>query len=434
MYGLTNMVKHKQIKRRPQQTNWLGGSLSLNPRHRTLVKRNDVFKHNSKYVMSTMFKDSDRDGVMNAFDCKPHNRNQQGLIDNFIKIFKKKKTDEEPVKTITVEEAQRRARQIAIINKAKKGMAREKRDVARARSKKITTRVNSFGQRAMLAIARANPKYSMEMERRYVGLQPMGKTARKKLNLDYERMRLARVARRQLLGGGAIKANTLTKTISTIFPMVQARTSSGGAVGVPGQRGRPRGSFKSKYAAYGGVFQYRKAMALRKKAAKFAEQQAELQQKIQPQYETQQYQPEQMQQEQMPQEEQVPQETPGAVPDYQQFQEAMANGEQLPEVVYEQAPQPQPQYQQPPQQYAPEPQKRPIRPVFKSSGGSPYGSKTAVVEGSLAPSNANDDYIEYADAFTGERKWKKKVKPEGWSRPQGPNQEPIVKQSWMGNR
>ena len=172
-------------------------------------------------------------------------------------------------------------------------------------------------------------------------------------------------------------------------------------------------------------------MALKKKAEKYAEQQAELQQKIQqPQYETQQYQ----------QQEQVPQETPGAIPDYAQFQQEVAANQ--PEVVYEpqQQPQPQqvvyeqPQYQQPQQQYAQEPQKRPVRPVFKSSGGSPYGSRTPIVQGSLAPSNTYEDYVEYADAFTGERKWKKKPQAESWSRPKDPNQEPIIKQSWMGNR
>ena len=346
--------------------------------------------------MSAMFKDSDRDGVLNAFDCKPRNKHEQGLIDNMIKVFKSDPKE------------------------------KKKKELLKA-EKKANTR-KGFAYKMGTKIARANPKYNMQMEKRVAGLQPMSKLDRKKLNLDYERMRLARVARQQLVGGGASpKANTLTRSIGMVFPQAQPRTNSGGAVGVPGQRGRPRGSFEGKYAVYGGVFGYRKAMALKKKAEKYAEQQAELQQKIQqPQYETQQY-----------QQEQVPQETPGAIPDYAQFQQEVAANQ--PEVVYEQPQQVQyePQqvvYQQPQQQYAPEPQKRDIRPVFKSSGGSPYGSRTPIVQGSLAPSNTYEDYVEYADAFTGERKWKKKPQAESWSRPKDPNQEPIIKQSWMGNR
>jgi len=242
---------------------------------------------------------------------------------------------------------------------------------------------------------------------------------------------IRRTARRQLTGMN--QSSTGLRVINQLFPQVRARTKSGGAVGVPGQRGRPRGSYQKEYTKYGGVFGYRKAMALQKKAAKFAKQQAELQAKIsgQPQYETQQY-----------VQEEVPQETPGAVPDYEQFQQLQEQAQQGQEVIYEQAqPQPQappqqyPQYQQPQQQYAQAPQQRPIGTVFKSSGGHPYpavGQGTA--QSSLAPSNANPDYIEYADAFTGERKWKRKTKSEGWSRPKDPNQEPIVKQSWMGNR
>jgi len=441
------MVK-KQIKRKPQQTNWLGGSLSLNPAHRTLVKRNDVFKTNSKYVMSNMFKDSDRDGVLNAFDCKPRNKQEQGLIDNLVKFVKgkKKKNPEEEVKTISTKDwrnAQRQkakaAKNQAIIDRAKAGMKADARAKQRERAIKISSGVNRissgvnrFGNQLALSIARANPKYDMQIEKRVVGLQPMSKLARKKLNLDYEMMRRARVSRQQLVGGGASpRANTLTRSIGMVFPQAAPRTASGKAVGVPGQRGRPRGSLDPRYAAYGGVFQYRKAMALRKKAAKFAKQQAELQVKMsgQPQYETQQYQ-QQVQ-------EQVPQETPGAVPDYQQFQEEIAQNQ--PEVVYEPAQEPQQQvqqvvYQQPQQQYTPETYKRPVVPVFKSSGGSPYGTKAPIVQQSLAPSNSYGDYIEYADAFTGERKWKKKIQPEGWSKPKDQNQEPIVKQSWMGNR
>jgi len=429
----------KQIKRKPQQTNWLGGSLSLNPAHRTLVKRNDVFKTNSKYFMSNMFKDSDRDGVMNAFDCKPRNKHEQGLIDNMVKIFKKKNSEEE-VKTISTKDWQnaqkqkaKAAKNQAIIDKARAGMKADSRAKAIKISNKIGGGINRFGNQLALSIARANPKYDMQIEKRVVGLQPMSKLARKKLNLDYEMMRRARVARQQLIGGGASpRANTLTRGIGMVLPIVQPRTASGKAVGVPGQRGRPRGSLDPRYAAYGGVFGYRKAMALRKKAAKFAQQQASLQRKIQPQYETQQYQ-QQVQQVQ----EQVPQETPGAVPDYQQFQEEIAQNQ--PEVVYEPAQEPQQQvqqvvYQQPQQQYTPETYKRPVVPVFKSSGGSPYGTKAPIVQQSLAPSNTYGDYIEYADAFTGERKWKKKIQPEGWSKPKDPNQEPIVKQSWMGNR
>lgn len=434
------MVK-KQIKRkvkqRPQQKSWINSSLSLNNNHRTLIKRNDVFKTNSKNIMSNMFKDSDKDGVLNVFDCKPRNKNEQGLIDAAVRVFKKrdkKKTYAEvSTKKMTPAQLQAFTKKNAALNRAKKGMKIQKQRAVKATGKKITRGVTQAGNRLALAVTRANPKYDMQLEKRHTGLTPMTKLQRKKLNLKYEQMRQAKVSRQQLVGGGGSpRANTLSRSIGMVFPQAQPKTASGKAVGVPGQRGRPRGSLDPRYAAYGGVFQYRKAMALKKKAAKFAKQQAELQAKMsgQPQYETQQY-----------QEEEVPQETPGAVPDYEQFQDAQQQHlqeqvESGAEVIYEQAPQQQQVvYQQPqPQQYSQDPSQRPIRPVFKSSGGSPYGTRAAVVQGSLQPSNADEDYIEYADAFTGERKWKKKVKPEGWSRPSGPNQEPIVKQSWMGNR
>ena len=57
--------------------NWLGKPLGTN-------KSYNFFKSNSKTLPVNMFKDSDRDGVMNVFDCKPNNPNEQGLVSALI--------------------------------------------------------------------------------------------------------------------------------------------------------------------------------------------------------------------------------------------------------------------------------------------------------------------------------------------------------------
>jgi hypothetical protein len=73
------------------------------------------------------------------------------------------------------------------------------------------------------------------------------------------------------------------------------------------------------------------------------------------------------------------------------------------------------QYQYPiqPQQYTPEPQKRPIATVFKSSGGSPY---PPVNPQPLQPSNQTipQGYVEATDLMTGRRYIKPLPRKEAW--------------------
>jgi len=217
---------------------WLNSSLSLNPNHKTLIKRNDFFNTGSKNTMAKMFSDKDRDGVANAFDCKPDNKNQQGLIDNLVKFVtgKKKKNAEEEVKTISTKDwknAQRQkakaAKNQAIIDKARAGMKADARAKQKATAIKISNKigggVNRFGNQLALSIARANPKYNMQMEKRAVGIRakaqgkPLTKLQRQQLDFKYEQMRRAKVSRQQLIGGGASpKANTLTRSIGMVFP------------------------------------------------------------------------------------------------------------------------------------------------------------------------------------------------------------------------
>lgn len=262
-----------------------------------------------------------------------------------------------------------------------------------------------LGEAAILRLKRANPKYDLTMEFRgkkikqlqnRLDTEEMSAKRKRKLMNQIERLktiqeqnkiRLAQTARKQLR-----KAKILTAT--SVFPMVTPMSKSH-VMGAPGQRGRPRGSLDPRYAPYGGVFGYRKAVAAQKAMFKARMRQIEMQraQQAQPQYETQQY---------------VPPEAQGAVPDYSQFPQEMQ------EMPQEQVPMPQyPQQQVQPFQYLQEPEKRPIVPVFKSSGGSPY---PPVDTRPLAPSNAYSDAIEKVDAFTGRRYFAPKPKPESWIR------------------
>jgi hypothetical protein len=160
-------------------------------------------------------------------------------------------------------------------------------------------------------------------------------------------------------------AETIRKSASMPFPQAYKTIQSSGS---SGQRGRPKGSVKYP----GGVYAYRKAM--RAQNALMRQQQV-----------VQQYQ--QMQQ--------SPQETQG----YQQ---------QMPQ---QQVYQPQPGEYPYPTQVAP-PQ-REVRPVFKSSGGSPY---PPVSRQPLQPANAHPGYVETVDLFSGKKSFKQLPQAEAWVR------------------
>jgi hypothetical protein len=198
----------------------------------------------------------------------------------------------------------------------------------------------------------------------------------------------------------------------------------GGEVKGYASRGRPVGSYDPRYAAYGGVFGYRRALSARKSLERVKQQleeekirqiQAPRVQAVPSQFkETQaallqrqlkQLQagvpPEQIQGLDMP-EQQIPQEVEGATPDYSQFQEMQQ--QQMQEQVQ------MPQVQQQPFEYLQ--QERPVGRVFRSYGGSPY---PPVDRRPIAPSQQIPGYIETVDAFTGRRYLKPKPRPEKWA-------------------
>ena len=57
--------------------NWIGKPLGPHKPH-------NFFKTSKKNIPSYMFRDNDRDGVANVFDCKPNNPFKQGLLDAII--------------------------------------------------------------------------------------------------------------------------------------------------------------------------------------------------------------------------------------------------------------------------------------------------------------------------------------------------------------
>jgi hypothetical protein len=194
------------------------------------------------------------------------------------------------------------------------------------------------------------------------------------------------------------------------FPVTSMSAYGSGAAfktiqGVPGRgRGRPRGSLDRRYAAYGGVFGYRRFLSEQRKIARARLQQQQMMMKQQriPQYEQQQYQQQVSQQEQ-----QLPPELQGqgVTPEYSQFQQEQAQMQQVPQQV---------QYEQPQQYQQPQPQQQEIRTPFKSSGGSPY---PPVPRQGLTPTRQTiqQGYVESVDAFTGRRFMKQLPKTERWA-------------------
>lgn len=86
-------------------------------------------------------------------------------------------------------------------------------------------------------------------------------------------------------------------------------------------------------------------------------------------------------------------------------------GQEVPQQQVAQIPQ---QFQQIQPQYPPEPQKRPIATVFKGSGGSPYPPvDTRPLES--ARQTVSQGYVESVDSFTGRRFMKKLPPTERWS-------------------
>jgi len=68
-----------------KQVNFMGPNNKSKGKRSKRNYRNDMFLGSSKkYIPTNMFKDYDRDGVANVFDCKPRNKKEQGFIDAMI--------------------------------------------------------------------------------------------------------------------------------------------------------------------------------------------------------------------------------------------------------------------------------------------------------------------------------------------------------------
>ena len=65
------------VKNKNNKSFWIGSPIAKNQPH-------NFFKTNPKDYPSYMFRDNDRDGVANVFDCKPNNPYDQGIIDAII--------------------------------------------------------------------------------------------------------------------------------------------------------------------------------------------------------------------------------------------------------------------------------------------------------------------------------------------------------------
>ena len=221
----------------------------------------------------------------------------------------------------------------------------------------------------------------------------------------------------------------LTKFMYPGIPAIATQSTYGvqSKAGQMGKtRGRPKGSYDPRYAAYQGVLNYRKALSMQRRSIRerFRQQQELLK------YQRQQQRLAEMQ---MPQDQRELQQ---ATPEYSQFptqgveeyptqqvqvQQVQQVQQAMPEEEMALASQPVMQeypaqemprvYPQPPQQ-APQ---RPVATVFKGSGGSPY---PPVDRRPLAPPRQTipSGYVEVADAFTSKRYLKKLPQAERWSK------------------
>jgi len=301
----------------------------------------NVFRTTKNEYPSNMFKDRDGDGVMNAFDCKSFDPNQQGFIDAVVGAVKGMRGGSEGIKSGW-----------------KEGMARpSKRTPAGMRT--------PVGMKMKVAYQEVRAKALAN--------------AREKSEYNAKRAKIKAINTRE--------AKQIVRNIPG------AKTMG---------RGRPKGSLDKRYAAYGGVYGWRRYLSQQRKIHKeqIKQQIQQLKQGV-PQYEQQQYQG-QTQVNAVPQELQGQ----GITPEYSQAQQ------------YQQVPQqyPSQQYQQPQQpfQYLQE-QQRQIVPVFKSQGGSPY---PAVDRRPLTPPQQTIPYgyVESVDSFTGKRYLKPLPRREGWTR------------------
>jgi len=345
----------------------------------------NFFKTNSKDYPSNMFKDNDRDGVANAFDCKPNDPNKQGLIDAVVGAVK-------GIGHGGVKKGWREG-----MDKPGNAVTRAVKQRSYVRQQRRNEVFSQMGERQQQKIIKN--RLRREGVKRVAGRVVSSATSygyRKSVK-TFKRLR---DTPRQIRTGNVprvIKQRQLVlkKSLQQVFPQIPSSAVKGvvgGEVGgkVGGKVGRPKGTLDSRYAAYGGVFGYRRYISQQRKQARLMFQQQQ----------------EMMRQQRIPQYEQVQQQQVQDLPIELQ--------QQLQQMEQQQLPTPQVQQYQQSQVQVQEPQ-REIKTVFKSHGGSPY---QPVDRTPLAPpqSTIPYGYVESVDAFTGRRYLKPLPKREGWTR------------------
>jgi hypothetical protein len=511
-----------------KQNNWLGKPLGTN-------KPVDFFKSPKKYLPVNMFKDSDRDGVANVFDCKPFNPKKQGFIDaivgavkgltsgtgvrkgwsegmarqgnyatraveryrekrraaqiqrmplrkrlqtyepkertKYAKIYDntglvlEKELPENVVQALREDRGKGFRRTIGVPSRQQQGIATQEQLLANLPTKEqmerqlvesnIMQRVEgnkryqdqlaNLKQKQILEQARLGrmknkaagfknkvgslldkgKKALNYVEKRYYrpvvtaapGYQRRMKEAYYQQRMNNPKLSPEKRSRAEYLlaktkaVSGANKRKAVTRLVESVFPVESMSSYGSGMKTVQGRpgvgRGRPRGSLDVRYAKFGGVYGYRRYKSEQKRLLRLQLQAQEEQIKAQ------------RRMQRMPQyEQQLPQEMQGqqVTQDYSQFEQKQPVQQVQVQVQPQQMPQQYPiqQYQQPQPQMPPQVIQREIRPVFKSSGGSPY----KIPQRGLAPTRETMQagYIEVADPFTGKRYMKQLPQREGWTR------------------
>lgn len=295
---------------------FMGNGVMLNKPH-------DFFKTNKKNTMSYMFKDNDRDGVANVFDCKPNNPYEQGLIDAIVgagkavftgggvkkawregmddgttKHWKKERTPAEKPRVGRIIRLNEQIPQRALDNSGQtRTLSAEKprigdydRYVAKLESQikaqEKAKKWESGGKYVMKKSGEVlrryqrafSPNYSLTMEfrgRKMKGIknqlanENLSDKQRTKLRNQLERaeFRQEKEKAQQRKTQSARRVKTIHRAVEMAFPptyLASYGSASGGKTvsGVPGRgRGRPRGSLDRRYAPYGGVMGYRKYLS-----------------------------------------------------------------------------------------------------------------------------------------------------------------------------
>ena len=430
---------------------WLGRPLANNKPIGRNIPHNffKVSSMKTKYQKPVdMFRDKDRDGVANVFDCKPNNKNKQGFVDALVGAAKglvkgtgvksgwrsgmakpgnvatrayvarreKKRFTPENYENYLAEKREYQATVSKKEMQAKfdEGKRKLRREKAQARLQSIPG--SSIIEKLQGKIQKAQPGYEQYAKKKY--LESRLKAKYPKLS-DTQRAKIEHQIAKLARSRSGVVAKFRTRAVQLAVPIPSLSSYGSGdktISGVKGAgRGRPRGSLDKRYAAYGGVYGYRRYMAQQKKVLKDKLKQQMEQIKAetpsaQPQYETQAY---------VGQEQAIPQELQGQsiTPEYSQFQEVVEQAPPVPQPQqqFQQVPvQQMPQQMQVPNQYSQQAQKRPIGTVFKSSGGSPY---PPVNSQSLAPTSQTIPYgyVESVDTMTGRRFLKQLPKTERWA-------------------